>query len=144
MFNPLEAYTRRSNGKFEQAVRQLFPGYIFVAVAPGLGSWQKINSTQGVGRLVGFGSSPSQVPSGFVTDLQSRCDSQGGLLPDHSFSEGDTVIFRSGPLSDLVATVETLAPDRRVWLLLDLIGSKARVLADSENLTLARLLSRLR
>lgn len=138
VFYPLEAHTRRRNVKFEQALRQLFPGYIFVAVAPGTGSWRKINSTQGVGRLVSFGSSPAQVPSDFVTDLQSRCDSQGCLLPSRSFSEGDTVVFRSGPLSDLVATVETLAPDRRVWLLLDFIGGKTRVLADPENLTLAQ------
>lgn len=136
VFLPLEAHTRRRNGKFEQAVRQLFPGYVFVAVAHSAESWRRINSTHGVGHLVSFGGVPARVPGNFIAELQSRCDSQGCLVPNSSFSEGDSVVFRSGPLSDLLATVETLAPDRRVWLLLDFIGGKTRVLADVEDLSL--------
>jgi len=47
---------------------------------------------------------------------------------------GDAVRLASGPFADFVATVEMIAPDRRIWVLLDLMGRTARVAVEAETL----------
>lgn len=126
-FVPLEQKTVRRNGKFAPVVKPLFPGYLFVSFDPGAGGWHAINSTQGVTRLVAFGTVPSPVPHNLIADLQSRCDDSGRLLPPGALSPGDSVKLRSGPFADFTATIERIDPDRRVWILLDLMGRATRL-----------------
>ncbi len=126
-FLPLEEETRQRNGKFVTAARPLFPGYIFVAFDVARGFWRTVNSTYGITRLVSFGKAPTAVPSDLVSHLMMRCDDTGKLLPPNQLLPGDQVELTTGPFANFLAEVERIAPDRRVWVLMEIMGGETRV-----------------
>ena len=126
-FLPLEEITKRSGSKFVKREQPVFPGYIFVAFDIAKGRWGAINSTNGVTRLVSFGKSPTPVPLGIVAQLMLRCDASGKLIPPRMLKPGDLVRVTEGAFLGFVAEIESLAPDRRVWVLMDIMGGKTRV-----------------
>lgn len=127
IFLPFEEETKQRGGKFVTAVRPLFPGYIFVSFDATNGPWRAVNSTSGITRLVSFGVTPAPVPLDLVSKLMLRCDTSGKLLPPKLLKPGDRVRVKRGPFADLVAEIETIAPDQRVWVLLDIMGGRNRV-----------------
>lgn len=133
-FLPLEEATQQRNGAFVTTHRPVFPGYIFVAVSAAQGAWRTINSTQGITRLVSFGRDPAVVPQGLIEALQARCDASGNLALGSGLSSGDTVSFATGPFVDFVGEVERIDSKQRVWVLLELLGGPARVVAREEQL----------
>jgi transcriptional antiterminator RfaH len=133
-FLPLEEETRQRNGKFVTTDRPLFPGYIFVAFDVDRGLWRQVNSTYGITRLVSFGKEPAAVPLDLVSQLMLRCDAQGKLLPPKVLKPGDQVTLTKGPFANFVAEVEKIAPDRRVWVLMDVMGGKKRVAIGADHL----------
>jgi transcriptional antiterminator RfaH len=133
-FLPLEAETRQRNGKFVTAMRPLFPGYIFVALDVARGLWRTVNSTYGITRMVSFGKEPTAVPLDLVSQLLLRCDAKGKLLPPRLLKPGDKVKLTIGPFADFVATIETIAPDRRVWVLMEIMGGQTRVAVEANKL----------
>ena len=133
-FLPMEEETRQRNGKFVTAMRPLFPGYIFVAFDVARGFWRTVNSTYGITRLVSCGKEPTAIPLDLVSQLMQRCDGKGRLLPPKLLNPGDQVTFTNGPFADFVAEVETIAPDRRVWVLIEIMGGQTRVAIGAEQL----------
>ena len=133
-FLPLAEETHQRRGKFSTTLRPLFPGYIFVAFDACGGLWRKINATLGVTRLVSFGTAPAPVPLGLVSQLMLRCDAQGKLLPPKLLEPGDRVAITRGPFANFVAEVEQIAPDRRIWVLMEIMGSQTRVALRAEQL----------
>ncbi|TMV10346.1 transcriptional activator RfaH [Ruegeria sediminis] len=133
-FLPKEDVTRPVKGKFVPVERLVFPGYIFVAFNKRLVDWRAINSTNGVTRLVSFGPEPATVPLYIVSQLMLRCDTAGKLLPPRLLKPGDRVRLTSGSFADFVAEIERIAPDRRVWVLLDIMGTQTRVATPPEQL----------
>jgi len=129
-FLPQEEVTREMRGRFVTKLRPVFPGYIFVAFDPERGHWRSINGTYGIARLVSFGSQPAAVPTGLVDQLKSRCTDGGLLIPMEKIHAGDQVMLTKGPFHNLIAEVEELTPDRRVWVLLDVMGGERRVSVD--------------
>jgi transcriptional antiterminator RfaH len=126
-FMPMEDVTRRQRGKFIRVPRPLFPGYLFVSFDANASHWRAINSTHGVTRLVSFGREPAPVPQEIVSELMRRCDSSGKLLPPKVLQPGDQVRLTSGPFANFVAEVEKIAPDQRVWVLMEMMGGQVRV-----------------
>jgi transcriptional antiterminator RfaH len=133
-FLPMEEETRQRNGKFATTLRPLFPGYIFVALNVAEGLWRTVNSTYGITRLVSFGKEPAAVPLDLVSQLMLRCDASGKLLPPKLLKPGDQVALTNGPFANFVAEVERIAPDRRVWVLMDIMGGKTRVAVGADQL----------
>jgi transcriptional antiterminator RfaH len=125
-FLPLQEQTRQSGSRFVSDLRPLFPGYVFVGVHQGGQHWRVINSTYGVSRLVAFSEYPAPVPSVLVSDLMRRCDSEGRLHPPPQLAPGDTVRVITGVLANFVAKVEVIAPNQRIWVLLDFMGQALR------------------
>lgn len=132
-FLPLEVETRQRNGKFVTAERPLFPGYIFVAFDAARGFWRQVNSTYGITRLVSFGKEPAAVPLDLVSQIMLRCDASGKLLPPKALEPGDQVTLTQGPFASFVAEVESITPDRRVWVLMELMGGQKRVAVDAKH-----------
>ncbi len=126
-FLPLHEETRRARGTFTTRLRPLFPGYLFVAFDIGKDGWRKVNSTYGITRIVSLGKDPTPVPSDLVRDLMQRCDRDGQLLPVETFKPGDEVRVINGPFANFIATVESIDADRRVWVLMEIMGGPNRV-----------------
>lgn len=127
VFLPQQSVTRRQRGRFQQVQRPLFPGYLFVAFDPISGAWRKINATHGITRLVSFGGQPAPVPSGIIAELRARCDPSGLLQPQTNLKVGDRVRLTEGPFADFVARIEQIEPERRVWILLEVMGRPTRL-----------------
>lgn len=127
VFVPQRLETRRVGGRFRAAPCPLFPGYVFVALDPHVPGWRAINSTLGVARLVTFGSRPAAVPRGLVEQLALSCDEGDVLLPQEALAPGDTVRLTGGPFAGLLAEVERTQADRRVWVLLEVMGQGTRL-----------------
>ena len=133
-FIPMRDETEQRKGKFVTTTRPLFPGYIFVALDVSEGLWRKVNSTYGITRLVSFGAAPATVPLDLVTELIQRCDDEGKLLPPEHFKPGDQVMLTKGPFTATVAEIERVAPDQRVWVLMEIMGGKTRVGVEADSL----------
>ncbi|HMO06149.1 MAG TPA: transcriptional activator RfaH [Paracoccaceae bacterium] len=128
-FLPMQEVTGRRHGRFVTRLRPLFPGYLFVALPADPLAFRAAGATVGISRIVGHGEAPARVPPGLVDDLMRRCDEAGRLIqPDgQPPAPGERVAVLTGPFADFVGTVEALAPERRVWVLLDVLGQQARV-----------------
>lgn len=127
VFNPLHQVTRRRNGEFVTREEQLFPDYLFVTLGESTSNWSPINGTLGVSRLVGFGGRLAKAPPSLISALRARCDAAGILSEPSTIDPGDRVQLISGPFADFVAEVHSIDPDRRVWILLDIMGRATRV-----------------
>lgn len=136
-FLPTEDGTKRVRGKFVTAPRPLFPGYIFVQIDTAAGNWRTINSTHGITRLVSFGKEPAPVPLDIVSQLMLRGDATGKLLPPERLKPGDQVCLTSGPFADFVGRIEAIAPERRVWVLMEIMGGQTRVAVAADQLRIA-------
>lgn len=136
-FLPLHRETRRKTSRFATDLRPLFPGYVFVAFDACDAQWRAIRSTQGITRLVSFGEKPALVPAALVDALRGRCGADGCLRDAAQLEIGDSVTVTQGPFAAFAATVETIEPDRRVWVLLDLMGRQIRVAVPDTSLRLA-------
>ncbi len=117
-------------GRFTTRLQPLFPGYFFVALDTERGPWRAVNSTYGVTKLVSFGGFPTPVPRDLVSQLMTRCAADGRLLPLPAIEPGDTLHLKSGPFAEFVATVERIDPERRVWVMLELMGRTTRISVD--------------
>ena len=133
-FLPVEEVTKRAKSKFVTAERPMFPGYIFVSFDATKGGWRAINSTNGITRLVSFGKDPAPVPLDIISGLLLRCDVQGKLMSPMLLNPGDQVAMTHGPFADFVAEVEKIEPDRRVWVLLDIMGGQTRIAVGADQL----------
>jgi len=136
-FLPLEDVTKQRMGKFVRSKRALFPGYIFVAFDAAQGLWRSVNATYGITSLVSFGNAPATVPQDLVTRLMGRCDDDGTLLPPKLLQPGDSVTLSLGAFSNFVAEVEAIDPDKRVWVLMDIMGRQTRVKVSADQLRTA-------
>lgn len=132
-FLPLQEETRRWRGRFMTKKRPFFPGYIFVAFDIQKSAWQAVRSTQGITRLVSFGTEPTQVPTQVVSRLMLRCDCDGHLLPPKILKKGEAITLTKGPFAGFAATIESMAPERRIWLLLEIMGRPMRVSASASD-----------
>lgn len=138
IFAPFEEVTARKARKLVQTCKALFPGYLFVSFDQEAVRWRTVNSTLGVSRLVSFAEDrPAQVPLGLISSLMRRCDPSGKLLPPRFLHDGDVVRVTNGPFADFIGTVEQIAPDQRIWVLLDILGKNTRVAIRSADLRLA-------
>ena len=137
-FLPMQKITRRKASRFISDLKPLFPGYMFVSVNSELAPWRRINSTIGVSRLVSFEGKPRPLPLQLISGLMLRCDATGTLLPPKSLNAGDSVEMLSGPFANFVATVDTIDPEQRIWVLMDFMGQKTRMQVTADQLQLVK------
>ena len=133
-FLPLHEETTRVRGKFTVQKRPLFLGYLFVALDLLQGRWRAVNSTYGITRIVSLGKEPTPVPLDLVSQLMLRCDHEGQLMPPKLLKPGDQVVIAKGPFADVIATIESVTSDRRVWVLMDIMGGQTRVAVQADQL----------
>ena len=127
VFLPLQKLTERKSKQFKTKLCPLFPGYLFTQLDPLSGHWRKINNTRGVARLVQLGTTPCPVPNTVIAALLNRCDRNHVLQDSGAMEVGDQARISEGPLSGVVAKIIEIDTDRRVHLLLDIMGQAAHV-----------------
>ena len=137
-FLPMQKITRRKASRFVSDLKPLFPGYMFVSVNSELAPWRSINSTIGVSRLVSFEGKPKPLPLQLISGLKLRCDASGVLLPPKTLNEGDSVEMLTGPFANFIATVDTIDPEQRIWVLMDFMGQKTRMQITTDQLHIAK------
>jgi transcriptional antiterminator RfaH len=133
-FLPLHDTTSRKLSRFINTSKPLFPGYMFVRFDRAETKWHKINNTYGVSRLITFNSILKSIPSAFVDNLMKRYDSSGKLIPIVEMKRGNKVKILEGPFTDFIATVEEYESNKRIWVLIDLMGRKTKIQAPSNTL----------
>ena len=131
-FLPLQEITKRKGKIFQRQISPLFPGYLFVQIAPDQGPWRQINSTRGVNRLVRLGAEPSVVPNEIVEALVARCDQQSILrqtieTQSGQLHTGNHAQVTQGPFSGFIATISNIEPNNRINILIDIMGQTTKV-----------------
>ena len=133
-FLPMHEITKHKYNRYASELRPLFPGYMFVTFDPESGSWNQINCTIGVSKLISFGGQPRPVPLDLISGLMLRCDAEGKLLSSKRLNEGDAVELLTGPFANYIGKVETIDAEHRVWILMELMGRTARISVDPNQL----------
>ena len=134
VFLPLAEQTRRTTQQFRTELRPLFPGYLFVGLKARAPSWRTLNSTHGVSRGVSLDGTYRPVPEALIAQLQNQCDEAGVFRAQDSYTSGDVVTIQTGPFASFLAEVMDMAPDQRIWVLIDLLGQKSRIAIDQKDL----------
>lgn len=120
--------TRRHARKTEVVARPLFPRYLFVGLDLARDRWRVIQSTFGVSRLVVAGEEPLAVPSDVVDEIRARESNDGFVslgLPA-GVGPGSRVRLIDGIFADAKGVIERVADNRRVAILLELLGREVR------------------
>jgi transcriptional antiterminator RfaH len=99
--------------------------------------WHKINNTYGVSRLITTNAILKSIPTSFVDSLMKRYDLSGKLLPIQKLKKGDQVTVLKGPFANFIATVEKYDADQRIWILMDLMGRKTKIITPSDALRIS-------
>ncbi len=113
----------------------LFPGYMFVRLDIEAMPWRPVLSTIGVRSLIRHGEVPTPLPPGIVEDIMAREDDAGLVVMNDggdafrgdAFRKGDAVEVMSGAFRDRVGLFDCADADKRVVILLDLLGRQTRV-----------------
>ncbi len=120
--------------KTQTVLRPLFPGYMFVRMDPARQRWQAVNGTVGVVSLVQFGDLPHPISSEVVEAIRAREEDGAVSLAPQGLQRGDRVRVREGVFVDHMALLEEVCDQKRVFLLLELMGRKVRVKVQTEHL----------
>ena len=120
-----------------QVLRPLFPGYLFVAMAPGFQRWRPLLSTVGVRTVIRFGDAPGYLDPAFVASLKAREVDGAIVLPARRFDIGQSVRFEGGAFDGLVSTIIAMDEQDRLTVLLDLLCGKVRVKVEAGGVSAA-------
>ena len=126
-FLPKMEITQRQNNKFLIKNVYVFPGYIFVGFDPNIIAWTKINFTYGVSKILVFNKKPSEIATDLILELKNKYEINGNSKEKKNLQRGDSVKFYTGPFTDLIAKVENVDENNRIWVLLESMGGYRRL-----------------
>ena len=134
---PVVRKSVRHARQVRDALRPLFPGYLFVEVNQDLQCWRPILSTFGVRTLVHCGEQLCVIDEGFVQSLKAREIDGAIVRPTSPYKVGQRVRLANGPFEGLVANIIEMDQKDRLLVLMDLLGRPVRVRVDSRSVTMA-------
>lgn len=126
-FLPKMEITKKQENKFLFKNVFVFPGYMFVCCDPNIIAWKKINSTYGVSKILAFNNKPSEISSDLIHDLKIRYEINSNSSENGTLKQGDSIKFYSGPFADVIAKVESVDENNRIWILLEAMGGYRRL-----------------
>lgn len=132
LFMPRHFVERSVKGRVLPELRPIFGGYLFLSMNPSEPRWYDVKTSAGVSKIIGHSTcGPSVVPPDIIAGLMQRCD-RDGLLQEtvNNFSAGDKVRIIGGPFANFITFVEKIDPDRRLHVLLELMGRPTKVVVD--------------
>ncbi|MGO8780309.1 MAG: transcription termination/antitermination protein NusG [Rhodomicrobium sp.] len=131
VYCPMTAKHIRHARRAYDALRPLFPGYIFVE-QPQL--WRPLLSTIGVRAVVMSDDRPAKLPAGFVESLRAREVDGCICKPEAPFQIGQQVTIQGGPFDGLIGQIMEMRPNDRILVLLDLLKRQTPVHIDAKRL----------
>ena len=126
-FLPKMEITQRQKNKFLIKNVIVFPGYMFVCFDPHIITWTKINCTYGVSKILAFNKKPSEIPTDLILELKNKYEINSNSKEMKCLQRGDSVKFYTGPFADLIAKVENIDENNRIWVLLEAMGGYRRL-----------------
>ena len=126
-FLPKMEITQRQKNQFVVKNVYVFPGYMFVCFDPHFITWTKINSTYGVSKILTFNKKPSEISSDLILELKIKYESNRNPTQKEKLQKGDSIKFYVGPFADLIAKVESIDENNRIWVLLEAMGGYKRL-----------------
>lgn len=127
VFAPKMKITTKENKKFINKDVLVFPGYIFVGVDPLNSNFAKINSTYGVLKLLSFNDKACEISNDIILALKNRYEEKIERTSKENLKKGDVIKFFNGPFVDLIAKIESIDFEKRVWLVLEVMGGNRRL-----------------
>jgi transcriptional antiterminator RfaH len=117
----------RANGCWR--IVALFPGYLFVRI---LDRWRIVTKTAGVLGLIMHGEQPARCPDAELDKIRSQIMGNGLVrlpkpLPKRRLERGQDVRIVAGPFCGFNAIYDGMSASDREFVLLDILGRKARV-----------------
>ena len=134
-FLPLLTLRKRRQGKWQEVVEPMFPGYLFVCTDPADQSVAPIRSTIGVVGLVRFGGRLVPLPDAIIEPLRALSVEPAAFAP--TFAKGDKVVFEDGPLKGLDAVFSMQKGEDRAAVLLTLMGRVSELTVELDKLSKA-------
>jgi transcriptional antiterminator RfaH len=106
-----------------QKIQNLFPRYLFVQLKSGSDNFSPIRSTKGVANFVRFGLEFACVPEQVIQSIQSKEQLMRDKIARLSeFQSGDKLRIKSGAFAHCEAIFSEYDADKRVIVLLKIIG----------------------
>ena len=139
IYLPRYVKRRRHARKVEVVVRPLFPRYLFVALDLARDRWRSIQSTFGVLGLVRSGEQLAPLPTEVLEAIRAREDALGhvmlGLAP--GLGVGSKIRLLDGIFAEHSGVLDRIADERRVAVLVHLLGRQVRVFVGTESVSAA-------
>lgn len=108
--------------------RAFFPGYLFVAAGHTLGGVAAINLARRVLAVVGGSHGEMRVPEQLIGELRARENASGFIeISANSFRPGQKVRIVAGPFAGVTAMFAESSDERRVTILIELLGKSHSV-----------------
>lgn len=126
-FQPNFKTVSKSRNQFREIIKPVFPGYIFIAVNLEDDKWPRINNTRGISNIISFGNQVPIISCKLIKELKYRFSPDDINKEHHSLKIGMNIKINNGPFAELVAKIDEINSDRRVWILLNILGSQTRV-----------------
>jgi transcriptional antiterminator RfaH len=127
IFVPKMTKTIRKEKKFINKNLYVFPGYIFIGLVTENFKWKKINSTYGISKVLVFNKKPSEISNDLIIALKNRYETIPELKTKESLKKGDIIKFNNGPFVDLLARIENIEEQKRIWVLLEVMGGHRKL-----------------
>jgi len=115
----------------------LFPGYIFVELAPELQNWRRLNSLPGSVGLVKFDNRPTPLNQCFVESLIENLGPDGVANFRDKLRVGDRVRTIGGLFDQRVGEIVSMAESDRVKVLIGALNRKIETTLPSTAVRLA-------
>jgi transcriptional antiterminator RfaH len=112
--------------RFEDVLRPLFPGYVFVAVDPSREQWRPLMSTVGVRSVLRNGERPSTLDERFIEALRAREIAGAIIKPSEPYKVGEQVKLSGGVFDGLIAEIVRLDDAKRLTVMLSLLSGQVR------------------
>jgi transcriptional antiterminator NusG len=121
---PMEERVFVKEGKSRKVSRKLYPSYVLVEMLLSEQSWYMVRHTPGVTGFVGAGSYPLPLSDKEVREIMARIGKeQTKPKIEISFSVGDTVRVKSGPMEGQAGPVVEIVPEKgKVKLTVSFLG----------------------
>lgn len=111
-------------------LRPLFPRYLFVQIDVDEQAWRSIRGTIGVSQIICQGERPLPIEQTVIDEIRAREDEDGLVtLQADRLKRGDRLRMLEGAFADLVGIFDEAIDERRVIVLLSLLGRQVRLKA---------------